>query len=162
VLESELDHARRVLSSKLVELKSLETERERLLARINEREQRVRQLERAHEEARQRAARAHELEAKLASLGQLEARARDLEQIARLERELEEALWSPPADDDLTKIKGIGPKYAAALNGLGIRRFSEIAAWTEDDLARVAKKLGVPATRIVKRGWIESARALAR
>jgi predicted flap endonuclease-1-like 5' DNA nuclease len=143
-----------VLASKLTELKSLETERERLLARISERDRRI-----------------HELEAKLASAAQVMARAHELEQklsardahLARLEQELSEArAWAPSNDDDLTRIKGIGPKFAAILRELGVRRYAQIAAWTDQDVQEFAAKLRVPPGRIEKSGWIESARALAQ
>jgi predicted flap endonuclease-1-like 5' DNA nuclease len=159
-LESERDHARRVLASKMVELKSLESERERLRARVIERDQKIRELERRLEEARAGDARlmaaedrARALEAEVAS---------QRTRIAQLESELADALaWSPPAEDDLTKIKGIGPKYAAALKEIGIRRFAEIAAWSDNDVLRVADKLRAPPSRIRNAGWIEAARALS-
>jgi predicted flap endonuclease-1-like 5' DNA nuclease len=145
--ETELEHARRVLSSKLTELKSLETERERLLSRISARDQRIRELE-------HKVARIAELESKLAE--------RDAE-IARLRGELEETIaWQPALEDDLTKIKGIGPKFASALHALGVHRYEDIAGWTDEDVARFADALKVPRARIDKGGWIAAARALCR
>jgi len=66
-----------------------------------------------------------------------------------------------PADaDDLTKIKGIGPKMAETLNALGIHRYAQIAAWTEEEAAAMdaeAKARG----RIARDGWVEQAKAFA-
>jgi predicted flap endonuclease-1-like 5' DNA nuclease len=152
-LQSELDHARRILSSKLTQLKSLETERERLLSRISARDQRIRELEQKLASATSADARVAELEQKLGE--------RDAE-LARARTELEEALaWQPAVEDDLTKIKGIGPKFAAALHALGVRRYADIAGWTDEDVKRVAEALHVTRTRIENAGWIAAARALA-
>lgn len=146
-LESELEHARRVLSSKLVELKSFETERERLLARIAQRDQKIR-----------------DLEAQLARAGAAQAELADARQrIAALESELADALaWAPTPSDDLTRIRGIGPKFAGALRELGVTTFAQMAAWGPEDVSRIADQLKIPANRIVKAGWVESAKALAK
>ena len=132
----------------MVELKSFETERQRLLSRVAERDQKLRELE-------ARVAKVERLEAELA---QKNAR------IAALESELSEALdWSAPAPaDDLTKIRGIGPKFAQALQAMGVTTFAAMAAWSEADVARVAAALKIPANRIVKSGWIESARSFSK
>lgn len=46
----------------------------------------------------------------------------------------------PP--DDLTKLKGVGPKFAAMLNQFGIVRFDQIASLSEADLDRLDSHLG--------------------
>jgi predicted flap endonuclease-1-like 5' DNA nuclease len=46
----------------------------------------------------------------------------------------------PP--DDLTLLKGVGPKLAATLNGLGIVRFAQLARLSEGDLERLDQHLG--------------------
>src|SRR5436190_22814695 len=46
----------------------------------------------------------------------------------------------PP--DALTRMKGVGPKVAALLNGLGVTRYDQISAWTDADVARVDAQLG--------------------
>ena len=46
----------------------------------------------------------------------------------------------PP--DDLTMLKGVGPKLAATLNGLGIIRFAQLARLSEGDLERLDQHLG--------------------
>jgi predicted flap endonuclease-1-like 5' DNA nuclease len=46
----------------------------------------------------------------------------------------------PP--DDLTKLKGVGPKFAALLNELGIVRFDQLARLSEGDIDRLDQSLG--------------------
>jgi predicted flap endonuclease-1-like 5' DNA nuclease len=67
---------------------------------------------------------------------------------------------SAPPGDDLTLIKGIGPKYARLLRELGVTSYAALAAWTEDDVERAAAHLGIPAARVRKAGWIEAAARL--
>ena len=72
---------------------------------------------------------------------------------------------APPPDDasgepdDLRKIKGIGPKIAGILDGLGIRRYEQIAAWTPENVAWVNDHLKFTG-RIEREEWIPQARAL--
>lgn len=63
--------------------------------------------------------------------------------------------------DDLTRIKGLGPKIAAALNAQGVTTFAQIAAWTDADIERVDALLGRFAGRIGRDSWVEQARLLA-
>lgn len=65
------------------------------------------------------------------------------------------------AADDLSRIKGVGPKLVALLAGLGITRFAQIAAWSDADLARIDAQLGSFAGRPQRDNWIEQARLLA-
>ncbi len=67
---------------------------------------------------------------------------------------------SAPVGDDLTQIKGIGPKYARLLRELGVTTYAALAAWTDDDVERAAAHLGIPATRVRKAGWVEAAARL--
>jgi predicted flap endonuclease-1-like 5' DNA nuclease len=46
----------------------------------------------------------------------------------------------PP--DDLTKLKGVGPKFARLLNDLGITRFDQIARLSDGDIDRLDQHLG--------------------
>lgn len=46
----------------------------------------------------------------------------------------------PP--DDLTRLKGVGPKFAALLNELGITRFEQLARLSEAEIERLDSKLG--------------------
>lgn len=61
--------------------------------------------------------------------------------------------------DDLKRISGIGPKVEQVLNGLGVTRYAEIAAWTADDIARFDTALGF-AGRIGRDDWVGQAKAL--
>ena len=63
--------------------------------------------------------------------------------------------------DDLTLIKGLGPKLAALLGQLGVTSFAQIAAWSEDDIAAIDPKLGAFAGRPTRDQWAEQARLLA-
>lgn len=63
--------------------------------------------------------------------------------------------------DDLTRIKGLGPKLKARLGELGVTRFAQIAAWTEADIATIDSQLGSFAGRSTRDRWVEQARFLA-
>ena len=63
--------------------------------------------------------------------------------------------------DDLTRMKGVGPKLRARLAELGVTRFAQIAAWSDADLAAVDAQLGAFAGRAVRDGWVEQAGYLA-
>lgn len=63
--------------------------------------------------------------------------------------------------DDLTRIKGLGPKIAALLHGLGITRFDQIAAWSAADVARIDPQLGAFQGRIARDNWVEQSRYLS-
>ena len=63
--------------------------------------------------------------------------------------------------DDLSRIKGLGPKLRARLAELGVTRFDQIAAWSETDLVAIDAQLGTFAGRPAKDNWIEQARLLA-
>ena len=62
--------------------------------------------------------------------------------------------------DDLTRLKGVGPKLVAQLNTLGITSFAQIAAWSEADVDRIDDQLGRFKGRIRRDNWIEQARLL--
>ena len=63
--------------------------------------------------------------------------------------------------NDLSRIKGLGPKLRTRLAELGVTRFTQIAAWSEADLAAIDAQLGSFAGRPAKDNWIEQARLLA-
>jgi NADH-quinone oxidoreductase subunit E len=63
------------------------------------------------------------------------------------------------AADDLKRISGIGPKLEQVLNGMGIRAYAQIAAWTADDLARVDDQLKFGG-RISRDDWVGQANDL--
>ncbi|MBB4441381.1 MULTISPECIES: 5' DNA nuclease [Rhizobium] len=62
--------------------------------------------------------------------------------------------------DDLKLITGIGPKLEQVLNAKGIRSFAEIAAWTDEEIARFDAELGFSG-RIGRDDWTGQAKVLA-
>lgn len=66
------------------------------------------------------------------------------------------------AADDLSRIKGVGPKLVALLAELGITSYAQIAAWSEADVERVDAELGRFKGRITRDQWIEQAKLLAQ
>lgn len=78
--------------------------------------------------------------------------------------ELAEAVAAQEAatqSDDLTRIKGLGPKLKARLAELGVVSFAQIAAWTEADIAAVDAQLGTFAGRSTRDQWVAQAQFLA-
>lgn len=67
----------------------------------------------------------------------------------------------PAGSDDLTRIKGVGPKVEKLLHALGVTTFSQIAAWDDADVDRVDGKLGSFAGRIRRDDWRAQAALLA-
>ena len=63
--------------------------------------------------------------------------------------------------DDLSKIKGLGPKLQTLLPTLGLSSYAQIAALSEADLATLDPKLGPFAGRPTRDGWVEQAKYLA-
>ncbi len=68
---------------------------------------------------------------------------------------------TPPAGDDLSKIKGLGPKLQTLLPTLGLNTYAQIAALTEADLVKLDAQLGPFAGRPARDGWVEQAKYLA-
>lgn len=68
---------------------------------------------------------------------------------------------SDTAADDLSRIKGVGPKLEATLISLGVTRFSQIAAWSEEDIDRIDAQLGRFEGRIRRDNWVAQAQFLA-
>ena len=67
----------------------------------------------------------------------------------------------PLHDDDLKRIKGVGPKLETLLNSLGVTSYSQIAAWDDDEIDRIDAQLGTFAGRIRRDDWPTQARYLA-
>ncbi|MDJ0920073.1 MAG: hypothetical protein QNI84_03030 [Henriciella sp.] len=68
------------------------------------------------------------------------------------------SLTAPDGDaDDLTRIKGIGPKLSAKLNDIGIFHFKQIADWSQTDAAWVEDYLSFKG-RVMRENWIAQAR----
>lgn len=63
--------------------------------------------------------------------------------------------------DDLTRIKGVGPKLKRLLASLDVTSFAQIAAWSEADVDRIDMQLGNFEGRIRRDNWIEQASLLA-
>jgi len=63
--------------------------------------------------------------------------------------------------DDLTRMKGVGPKLAQRLNELGIHSFGQISTMSADEAAALDEQLGNFQGRIHRDRWIEQARYLA-
>jgi NADH-quinone oxidoreductase subunit E len=63
--------------------------------------------------------------------------------------------------DDLTLIRGIGPKLAALCHRLGFFHFDQIAAWTPEEVAWVDANLEGFRGRVTRDDWVGQARALA-
>lgn len=63
--------------------------------------------------------------------------------------------------DDLTRIKGVGPKLRDLLATLGVTRFEQIAGWSDADIAEIDAKLGRFEGRIERDNWVAQAKFLA-
>ncbi len=73
------------------------------------------------------------------------------------------ALLSAPQGqpDDLKKIKGVGPKLEKELNTAGVFHFSQIASWTEKEVAWADENLVSFKGRISRDDWVSQAKELA-
>jgi predicted flap endonuclease-1-like 5' DNA nuclease len=76
--------------------------------------------------------------------------------VTRTEPETETA----PVSDDLTQIKGLGPKAAAKLSENGVTSLAQIANWTADDIARMDDMINGRG-RIERDDWVGQAKALS-
>lgn len=65
-------------------------------------------------------------------------------------------------EDDLLVIKGIGPKLADVLHGLGFFRFEQLASLTPTEVDRLDAQLGAFRGRIARDRIVEQAAYLAR
>ena len=63
--------------------------------------------------------------------------------------------------DDLTQIKGVGPKLAELCNSLGFYHFDQIAAWKDEEVAWVDQNLEGFKGRVTRDNWVDQAKALA-
>lgn len=66
------------------------------------------------------------------------------------------------APDELTVMKGVGPKLATLLASLGVTRFDQIAAWSDADIDRIDAQLGNFKGRARRDQWVEQAGYLAK
>ncbi|MBB4100122.1 helix-hairpin-helix domain-containing protein [Sphingomonas kyeonggiensis] len=67
-----------------------------------------------------------------------------------------------PAGDDLTRMKGVGPRLAERLASVGITSFAQLAALTPEEADALDAKLGDFQGRIHRDRWIEQASFLAK
>jgi NADH-quinone oxidoreductase subunit E len=66
-----------------------------------------------------------------------------------------------PADaDDLQRIRGVGPKLEAMLNGMGVYTLAQIAGFSEGNLAWIDSNLTAFRGRPLRDDWVAQARAL--
>ncbi|KLI63411.1 hypothetical protein [Aurantiacibacter marinus] len=91
------------------------------------------------------------------------------EQSAEAETETEVQAQSPAtrtdnpiasSNDDLRRIKGVGPKLVTILSDHGVTSFAQIAAWTDADIDRIDAELGRFQGRIRRDDWVAQARFL--
>ena len=64
--------------------------------------------------------------------------------------------------DDLAQIKGVGPKFVARLNELGITRFDQLAGLNANEAAHLDERMGPFQGRLARDRVIEQADLLAR
>jgi predicted flap endonuclease-1-like 5' DNA nuclease len=74
---------------------------------------------------------------------------------APVHRSLEDA-------DDFTRMKGVGPKLANSLTGLGFNRFDQLAALSPNEIERLDERLGAFKGRLTRDRIIEQADYLSR
>lgn len=65
------------------------------------------------------------------------------------------------AGDDLKQISGVGPKLEGLLKDMGVTGMAHVAAWTDKDIARFDKDLGLNG-RIKRDDWVGQAKALLK
>lgn len=61
--------------------------------------------------------------------------------------------------DDLKRISGLGPKAEQMLQRIGVTSLAAIAAWSQDDIARIDGELGLDG-RIARDDWVGQAKRL--
>jgi predicted flap endonuclease-1-like 5' DNA nuclease len=64
--------------------------------------------------------------------------------------------------DDLSQLKGVGPRFAEALAALGFVRFEQIAGLSDTEVERLDSQLGAFRGRITRDRIVEQASYLAR
>ena len=64
--------------------------------------------------------------------------------------------------DDLCRLKGVGPKFAGALQAAGFHRFEQLAHLTSTEIERLDAQLGAFRGRIVRDRVVEQDDYLAR
>ena len=90
----------------------------------------------------------------------VEKRAEEIK--AKLKKGEAVALFEAPAGepDDLKLISGVGPVIEKKLHALGVKKFSQVAAFTKDNIALVDAVLAFKG-RIERDDWVSQAKKLA-
>ena len=76
--------------------------------------------------------------------------------------EVVERVGKSDAQDNLTKIFGVGKKYAGMLNDLGVSSYQQIAMLRKAEIRTLAAALGVLDDRLEKEDWVASAKTLLK
>ena len=85
----------------------------------------------------------------------------DLEESAQASPSMTTPQPATADGDDLTRIKGLGPRIATLLNELGINRFAQIADWDDAMIDEIDAKLGRFQGRIRRDAWVDQAKLLS-
>jgi predicted flap endonuclease-1-like 5' DNA nuclease len=64
--------------------------------------------------------------------------------------------------DDLSRLKGVGPKFVARLNELGITRYDQLAGLNANEAAHLDERMGAFQGRLARDRVVEQADYLAR
>lgn len=67
---------------------------------------------------------------------------------------------APVQVDDLKAIRGVGVKMEAKLHDLGVTSLRQVAAFTDDDIARISAGIGAFPGRIERDRWVPQAKEL--
>ena len=98
------------------------------------------------------------IEGGLADLKRARSAALDLGPVLAAIAELKEPA-AAASGDDLSQVKGVGPKMRQQLAKAGVVSFRQIADWTADDVARMDALLDARG-RIERDRWVEQCREL--
>ncbi len=119
-------------------------------AKLAERETRVAQLDAALTQLeRQLAARDTSLREAETALAQSRTEAVTLEAARKPS--------AATAHDDLKRLRGIGPSFEKALHRAGVHTFEQVAAWSPEDIERIADQIGTNPRRILRNNWVAGA-----
>lgn len=113
-------------------------------------------------EARQPVAEVNVVKPRKASKSQAgKTGAAGLPDAARAEPEAEPETSAEAGADDLTAIKGLGPKAAEALKAGGVTRYAQMAGWSDSDIADWDARINGRG-RIRRDDWVGQAKALSQ
>jgi predicted flap endonuclease-1-like 5' DNA nuclease len=75
---------------------------------------------------------------------------------------VQKAEVAPKVVDDLTALKGVGPKLAQALQDAGVTSYAQIAKWGAADIAWADENIAGARGRAVKNDWVAQAASLSK